>query len=238
MFKKSTCWIFIIFLSFNISLLKAGPVDVNFTQKTTEIKSSNNELDYLMPQEALNSTRLVNERNEQINDLNGLEQISKSGLNRNVRDYYIKSNYENKTINNTANIKSATLMLDYTFDSHLKSAQLITKELLLTDNDSLLPPSVNLQSVENSKSYLPSKINEPSIQNLDEVNREDIAYIEEELLYSKEAGVSYDHDDTSEAVRLLTINSLNLDDKTLIWAVLLLLSALFCIAIYVRFFKD
>ena len=121
---------------------------------------------------------------------------------------------------------------------HKKVAQSSPKRRAIELKQPLILSTVINQSEHTLKTnFNENKKSDASIYNLNEIDRLDLAYIEEELLYSKEARVLHIHNDTSEAIRLLTFNSLDLDDKSLISIALLLICALVTIAIYVRYFR-
>ena len=121
---------------------------------------------------------------------------------------------------------------------HKKVAQSSPKRRAIDLRQPLILSTVINKSEHTLKTnFNKNKKSDASIYDLNEIDRLDLAYIEEELLYSKEAGVSYGYDDTSEAIKLLTFNSLDLDDKSLISMGLLLIFAQVTIAIYVRYFR-
>ena len=149
-----------------------------------------------------------------------------------------KNAIKNKLKNNNPRIQSAVFIFDYTLNLHRKLAQSSLKRRAIELRQPLILSTVINRSEHTLKTnFNENKKSDASIYNLNEIDRLDLAYIEEELLYSKEAGVSYGYDDTSEAIRLLTFNSLDLDDRSLISKAMLLICALVTIAIYVRYFR-
>ena len=242
--KQTQLWGFILLASLNASLLMATPIDSDFTENAKEIEKisntlSNELLNNQKPIKLIVDNNLPNKGTEDEpgarKNLNGHTYRFYHGLNNGLN---IGLNDENKN-NNILQVKPTTLILDYALNKQLKSTQPIANPQVLVDRNLLALSTIFSQPKTPTQANPGEDSNSnASVENISEINREDIAYIEEELLYSKESGISYGDDDTSEAVRLLTFYSLDLDDRTLIWAVLLLLSALICIAIYVRFFKD
>ena len=149
-----------------------------------------------------------------------------------------KNAIKNKLKNNNPRIQSAVFIFDYTLNLHRKLAQSSLKRRAIELRQPLILSTVINQSEHTLKTnFNEHKKSDASICNLNEIDRLDLAYIEEELLYSKEAGVSYGYDDTSEAIRLMTFNSLDLDDRSLISMAMLLICALITIAIYVLYFR-
>ena len=217
MLNKTQYWVMSLFLSFNISLSIATPVDYNFTQHAKEIKEIKvlNNTQYYLESQRTKPIRLASDNGSSINQ--SLE---------------FKNAIKNKLKNNNPRIQSAVFIFDYTLNLHRKLAQSSLKRRAIELRQPLILSTVINRSEHTLKTnFNEHKKSDASICNLNEIDRLDLAYIEEELLYSKEAGVSYGYDDTSEAIRLLTFNSLDLDDKSLISMAMLLICALVTITI-------
>ncbi len=234
MFNKTQFWVLILFLSFKIGLLNATSVDSDFMRESNEIKSLNNS-QYHLESQQIKPTRQANGKDLAADQTAEFEQATKT---KSSSSGYLQIKLADNTKNKSFGIKPASLTISYELNSRNLTAQLLPIKQAIEFKQRLSLSTVLNQSAHNSKSNFDDRKSEASIYNLNEFDRLDLAYIEEELLYSKEAGVSYGYDDTSEAIRLLTFESLNLNDKSLIWAALALIGALISIAIYSRFFKD
>ena len=240
MLNKTQYWVMSLFLSFNISLSIASRVDYNFTQDAKEIKGIKvlNNTQYYLESQRTKPIRLASDNDSSINQSLEFKNAIKNKLNNNTYPHYFQSKSANNKKNNNLGIKSAVFIFDHTLNLHKKVAQSSPKRPAIELRQQLILSTVVNRSEQTLKTnFNENKKNDASIYNLNEIDRLDLAYIEEELLYSKEAGVSYGYDDTSEAIRLLTFNSLDLDDKSLISMALILICALVTIAIYARYFR-
>ena len=240
MLNKTQYWVMSLFLSFNISLSIASRVDYNFTQDAKEIKGIKvlNNTQYYLESQRTKPIRLASDNDSSINQSLEFKNAIKNKLNNNTYPHYFQSKSANNKKNNNLGIKSAVFIFDYTLNLHKKVAQSSPKRRAIELRQPLISSTVINRSEQTLKTnFNENKKSDVSIYNINEIDRLDLAYIEEELLYSKEARVLHVHDDTSEAIRLLTFNSLDLDDRSLISIALLLICALVTIAIYVRYFR-
>ena len=240
MLNKTQYWVMSLFLSFNISLSIASRVDYNFTQDAKEIKGIKvlNNTQYYLESQRTKPIRLASDNDSSINQSLEFKNAIKNKLNNNTYPHYFQSKSANNKKNNNLGIKSAVFIFDHTLNLHKKVAQSSPKRRAIELKQPLILSTVINQSEHTLKTnFNENKKSDVFIYNLNEIDRLDLAYIEEELLYSKEARVLHIHNDTSEAIRLLTFNSLDLDDKSLISIALLLICALVTIAIYARYFR-
>lgn len=237
MLNKTHYWVLSLFLSLNISLSIATPVDYNFTQDAKEIKVLNNTQYYLESQRT-KPIRLASDNDSSINRSLEFKNAIKNKLNNNTYSHYLQSKSTSNKKNNNSGIKSAVFIFDYTLNLHKKVAQSSLKRRAIELRQPLILSTVINRFEQTLKTnFNDNKKSDVSIYNLNEIDRLDLAYIEEELLYNKEARVLHVHDDSSEAIRLLTFNSLDLDDRSLISMAFLLICALIAIAIYTRYFR-
>ena len=197
-----------------------------------------NNTQYYLESQQTKPIRLASDNDSSINQSLEFKNAIKNKLNNNNYSHYLQSKSTYNKKNNNLGIKSAVFIFDYNLNLHKKVAQSSPKRRAIELRQPLILSTVINRSEQTLKTnFNENKKSDVSIYNLNEIDRLDLAYIEEDLLYSKEARVLHVHNDTSEAIRLLTFNSLDLDDRSLISIALLLICALVTIAIYVRYFR-
>lgn len=226
MLKKALLNACILLSSLNCCLVHAASVDYDLTQNSTtfdsigdDIKNSESSISTL-PTASFPSSQSA---------FSAYELWIKRNLGESNHRYYLKLKSKDAK---SKTAKRLSLNLDHSFSTH--SA--------ISTPSKTQQPSPQVSKAFKSKPLSTTKIifsnsnsgPAPESFSLVKVDKEDIAYIEEELLYSKESGVSYDVEDTSGAVRAFTFYSLDLDDKSLYGALAALILLLVGVLAYAK----
>ena len=208
-----------------MGLLMANSILSDAVESKADIEQEESEPSYNITDKTFDLDRLVADK-----------KLPTKSLASNVSPQNIKQVVKISAKDKNILIIPRFLTFDYSLKAYLKPSQpqLINRSLSFT-KPLLLTLTIDLNKQVSTNYHNAQSALNITEYHFAEIDRQDLAYIEEELLISQETEFSFNAEKTSAWDKLFSFKSLDLGDKALIGTALALIASLIIIALYSRF---